>query len=470
MRAPIGWIILIALLVTAIVVIAGQQIVQPNLPLIVDAAFTLPQISPNADGIDDITAYRYELSDNATVTLTFAAQDGREFAFRQAERRAKGEYSGLFSGVVDGFVLEGERIEGEVMRRLMPEGEYTWTLLAETDDGRTDTRSGTLTLVDADVALPELSTLTISPTDFTPNQDGIRDRTQINVYLEKDAELSVYLLDENGVQIYIPPRVEETRNGKAGRYTYDYDGGVDGGAIPPADGTYTIVASAQDAVGQRVERRATLSLAQGGTPRAEIANQPLGADVTWSVMSYDEAYASGFERYGEPLARPDDPTDPNPNDVTMPVGDVLVFKLTVENYGDVPIRTHGAPPGTVYEQTQRAATLGDFDESGAWRVGIDCDTAVSDYPWRWAVGDESVLESVYEVETGNTYYYLPPRARAVIWGGIRMTELVPSRNPQNCWAGLIHEDVAVSIRNARVGARSVELVDPNEPLAVEGAS
>ena len=41
-----------------------------------------------------------------------------------------------------------------------------------------------------------------------------------------------------------------------------------------------------------------------------------------------------------------------------------------------------------------------------------------------------------------------------------MTDLIPARNPQNCWAGLIHEDVEVSVFNNMVGTRSVELVDP----------
>jgi hypothetical protein len=41
-----------------------------------------------------------------------------------------------------------------------------------------------------------------------------------------------------------------------------------------------------------------------------------------------------------------------------------------------------------------------------------------------------------------------------------MTE-IEARNPQNCWAGLIHEDVEISIRNNNVGQREVELVDPS---------
>jgi hypothetical protein len=145
--------------------------------------------------------------------------------------------------------------------------------------------------------------------------------------------------------------------------------------------------------------------------------------------------------------------------ITMPVGDMLVFALTVENYGDVAIRTAGSPPGTVFDWTQRAATFDEFDESGAWRVGIDCDTAMSDYPWRWRLGGDDDLATVVDPNDGEIYYYLPAGARAVIWGAIRMTE-IEARNPQNCWAGLIHEDVGISQLNGYVGPRRVELVDP----------
>ncbi len=62
--------------------------------------------------------------------------------------------------------------------------------------------------------------------------------------------------------------------------------------------------------------------------------------------------------------------------------------------------------------------------------------------------------------TDNTYHYLPAGAQVVVWGAIRMTT-IEARNPQNCWAGLIHEDVEISVFNNNVGSREVELVDPN---------
>lgn len=61
-------------------------------------------------------------------------------------------------------------------------------------------------------------------------------------------------------------------------------------------------------------------------------------------------------------------------------------------------------------------------------------------------------------QDGKTYLFLEPGARVVVWGGVRLTD-IEARNPQNCWAGLIHEDVEVSTQNNNVGSREVRLVD-----------
>jgi hypothetical protein len=296
----------------------------------------------------------------------------------------------------------------------------------------------------------------VSPEIFTPNQDGIADRTRVNVYLKKASQLTAYLEGADGLQIYLSERTEGREPGEPGRHDFDYDGGVDLGADPPPDGTYTVVAQAEDAEGQQIRRTGRLTIEAGGDPQAEIAPQPVGVDVVFDRAVYDARY---FGSDAQSITAPDDPQDLSFTAVNIPLGDLLVFKLTIDNYGDVPIRTSGPPPGTVYEQDQVAASLGWYDESGAWRVGIDCDTATRDYPWRWAVGSPDVLETIEDPVSGNTYYYLPPGKQAVVWGAVRMTDLVESRNPQNCWAGLIHEDVEVSERNSRVGARNIELID-----------
>ncbi len=456
MRIPI-WLAAVAALGAALlVVMIAQAILQPDQPLITDAAFDLESITPNADGNDDITTFHYSLSRNARVSLIFEAEDGTVYTFRDMQPRIPDDYQVYFSGVVDGYLLPDEAISGEVLRRLMPDGAYSWLLTAvDTDNNETEERSGTLSIENGDAPLPEITTFTVFPDVFTPNQDGISDRTEINVYLEKAADLQVYLLDPDQQQLFISPRQEGRKAGDAGRHLYNYDGGVELGADPPPDGVYPLIARAQDAVGQIVQQSAQLTIEEGGKPRAEIVPQSVGVDVVFAVEPYDERFYRDAEQIGELVEPPNDPEDVRATALSIPLGDMLVFKVTVENYSDVPIRTSGPPPGTVYQQTQRAATFKAFDESGAWRIGIDCLTAESDYPWRWAIGTDDDLIQVEDEASGNTYQYLAPGARTVVWGAVRMTEL-EARNPQNCWAGLIHEDVAVY--NGNVGSREILLV------------
>lgn len=461
MRIPIWVVVLAAVLGLALVVAGGALLLQPPRPLITAAAFAPAAISPNADGNDDITEFSYNLSRGGNVSLDFTAPDGTVFGFRQNEPRTAGDHSVLFSGVVDGYTLPGEAIQGDVLRRLMPDGAYTWTLTAEDAGGETMTQTGTLVIEGGDAALPDIPEFSIFPEVFTPNQDGISDRTAINVGLIKPADVRLYLEHEGMEPIYIPERLED-RPGEGEpvlRHLYDYEGGVDLGANPPPDGEYTVVVEAQDDVGQRVRRTGNLTIASGGKPQAQIMPQPTGPTVVFEARPWEDRFAASAEQRGDLIEPPADPESLALTAISMPVGDMLVFKLTVENYGNVPIRTSGSPPGTVYDWNQRASTLGEFDESGSWRVGIDCDTAASDYPWRWRLGADEALITETDPNTGTAYTYLPAGARATVWGAVRMSE-IEVRNPQNCWAGLIHEDVEVSELNAYVGPRRVELLDP----------
>jgi hypothetical protein len=452
MRFPIGIALVVAVVALGVVLLVGQQIIQPSQPLIDGAAFEPSTITPNADGDDDVAVFRYTLTRNARISLTLQDEAGTVYAFRENEPRIADVHQVLFSGVVDGFTLPDDDISGEVLRRLLPDGTYTWRLVATADDGATAEQDGTLTIAEGDHSLPDLQNFTVSPTIFTPNQDAISDRVAISVILAKDAELDVYLEDEAGNRFAVPERQNDVMSGRAGRHAYDYEGGVDQGADPPDDGRYRVVAEAQDSVGQIVRQVSELTIQNGGKPLGQIVQQPSGADVIFVPEPWDDAYASGT-----PVALPDDPEDANVMAITMPVGNILVFRVTVENYSRVPLRTTGPEPGYVYDSFgARASTIGAFDSSGAWRVGIDCDNAISDYPWRWAIGTPDVLTDVTNPATGEVFHYLMPGERSVVWGAVRMTELIETSNPQVCWAGLIHEDVQVY--SPRIGPREIELV------------
>ncbi len=466
MRVHSGVLLIAAGLGAALVLALGSLLLSPPLPLIRQAGFDRDSISPDADGENDIAEFEYRLSRPATVDIALTDAGGKTFYFRESQAREADAYSVLFSGVVDGFLLDGETVPGHVERRLLPEGKYTWQLQARAETGDEMNASGSLIIQPGDFALPVMSTFTVSPSVFSPNQDGVDDRVQINIYLETDVKsLDVYLVDSAGVRIPISARVEERNYGEAGRHRFDYEGGIDLGVDPPPDGTYRVIALAQDAVGQRTRQEASLTIETGGKPYAEISPQAIGVEVAFDVWSYEDRYFTSRDNTGDLLPLPDDSESlAYSQQITIPKGQMLVFRLTVENYGDVPIRTSGPPPGTVYQQEQQAATLGMFDESGAWRIGIQCATSQASYPYRWAIASAENLVEVFDEASGNSYSYLPAKERALVWGAIRMTS-IEARNPQNCWAGLIHEDVAISLRNNHVGARSIMLVDPGESAA-----
>lgn len=462
MRISVGLAVIAAVVVLAAVLVVGQALIQPPRPLITFARFSPDVITPNADGDADVTEFSYGITRNARISLSFVNENGQQFFFRQNDIRAAADYQVLFSGVVDGFTLPGEKTYGEVLRRLIPDGRYTWTLTAtDTETGASEQQTGTLVVTAATVELPEMTSFSLSPQVFTPNQDGIEDRVSINIYLNKDADLTVYLEDATGQQIFIPESREANEKADAGglRHAFDYDGGIDRGVDPPPDGDYTVVAIAQDREGQSTRRTASLRIESGGTPQAEISPQPNGIDVAFTVVPWEDRFLTTADQTGDLLPLPNDMDDLGFQAISLPIGDLLVFKLTVENYGEVPIRTSGPWPGTVYEQDQIWGALGVYEQSGAWRVGLQCSTSSDSFPWRWAIGTPDTLTQQVDAGSGNTYYYLPPGERSVVWGAVRMTRLIEARNPQQCWAGLIHEDVGISVRNARVGARDITLIE-----------
>lgn len=462
MRIPVLYTLVAALILAFVIVVIGVLIIDPNYPLIIEAGFEQDIITPNADGENDVAIFSYELARNATISITITDEDsGDTYTFRSPQTNPAGLYNVAFSGVVSGYTLPDENFEGQIERRLIPEGDYTWTLNAEgLDREESDTATGNISIRDADADLPLLTDFNISPRTFTPNQDGVADIVSINVLLSKDAEVTAYLVGESGERIFIAPREELRRDGEAGRQEFLYEGGVDLGLDPPPDGTYTVYIEAQDAVGQRVVLTDTLTIEDGGKPRAGIVPQSAGVDVVMTTAPYDESYASNMEQIGASVPMPDDPDDFRLTQVTVPLGNLLVFMVTVENYGSSPIRTTGPAPGTVYDQRQIAASLGELQQDGAWRVGIQCETSEESYPWRWAIGTEDELITEQDPTNDNVYYYLPPGERSIVWGAIRMTDIIQTANPQQCWAGLIHE--GVNVYDNRIGVRDVLIADTTQ--------
>lgn len=379
-------------------------------------------ISPNADGVQDVTEIQYSLRRPAVVSIYFEDAEGERFYFREGRRRAAGEYSVFWGGAVE----EPQSVQTdygvqEILSWVLPDGEYTWVVEAVEDNGETVRETGTITLSDADTEVPELHNFAVVPTIFRPNQDGLRDDwVSISYYLTKDVDtIQIYLEDPNqpGVRLPIAEAPGVAKPNEAGYHEYRYEGGVDRNAVPPADGDYTIVGEARDAAGNAVRVTQPLTIEEGGKPRAEIAQ----GEIRWE---------------GE-VNRV----------VSVPLGEKFCFTAFVTNVGTVPIRTIGPWPGQEYLFTENYNTLAGredstwFQQAGVWRFGINFDTTGVDFPFRWAIGRQEDLER--RVIDEEEQWYLLPGKTGQVSGCITLDE-APPVGTLFWWGGLIHEFVGVA--------------------------
>jgi hypothetical protein len=430
MRIPVWLTALLATVGLAAVVGLVWTAANADPRILKDVRFSHSRITPNADRDDDALRISYWLNRQAHVSIFFDGPDGQRYYFREAQPRppsSEEPYTVLFSGVVAGYRRPGDAFAGTILARLLPDGDYRWVVEALDSAGLREEVSGSLTIAAGDPELPELRAFTVSPPAITPNRDGLSDRATINYYLSKEAEsVRVYLLGPDGLRYDIPETETVNPPGAAGQHTYDWAAGVDDGALPPPDGSYTLVAEAADAEGQRVQVTNMLTLAQGGVPRADIVAPAAGDQVVFSSES-------------------------------VVVGQTLYVTATVDNFGETDIRTTGPWPGTCYDLDQNYNTLGFVEEPGAWRFGLDFETSQRNYPFRWGVGRPEEL--VQREVDGEIYYFLPQGRRAVVTGCVRLTE-VPPRNPLYFWAGLIHQDVEIAQFNNRVDPHLILIGEP----------
>lgn len=386
MRRNLGSVLILLLILTACGgSILSQVSVKPE------------TITPREGAPNRAAKIEYSLSRPATVSVYLLdAQQGKH-SLRENQSRAAGSYQIVFGGIVDD--------------RTLPDGAYQVVVEAKDETGAAQTTRMPLTISGADTTLPEMQNFTVYPDNFTPNQDGIEDRVTISYYLIKPAQVTVYLTD--GTHKYPVDEKKETTVltpdglSAVGPHEYDYDGGVDLGAPPPPDGTYTVVAEALDGVGNIVRAEHPLTIKDGGSPRASI----IGSAGVFAPL-------------------------------VVPLGSTLTFTATVQNVGTVPIRTKGPEPGFVYTTSQNYSTQKYFEEPGIWRVGVDSEgnSIGRQYPYRWQLGSSAELKHV--IINGQEYLYLMPGQVVIVSGGIQIADKPPKIDPFY-WLGLVQEQVRI---------------------------
>lgn len=360
-------------------------------PLLYDVSLSAPTITPNADGRDDIAIITYRVGQPALVSIWLEGADGQRHIWRDRERRAPGnDYESWFWGGVD--------------QQVLPDGDYTLVVSAEpADGGAAMAERRSLTIADGDREVPAVEGLTIAPPVFSPNRDGVGDRVKISYSLAKQAErLRITLVGPDGRRWPIPED-QINKATAAGPHEHDFDGGIDLGAEPPPDGDYTVVVEAEDRVGNKDRATAPLRIERGGIPRVAIVKN----DATFS-------------------------TD------LLRVGETLSFTATVQNTGDVPIRTHGPEPATTYSSDENYNAFDEPISDGSFRLGLDYEGSYVangfSYPFRWQLGRDDELT---EIEGEK---YLMPGQSVTVVGRLTLTQAPPRERPA-FWIGLIHENI-----------------------------
>lgn len=294
------------------------------------------------DSLTSTLDISYRIGQESTVTVALEAEDGQRYLLRERQPRTPS---------ADPYVL---RFDGTaptdqpgVVRRRLPSGVYTYTVEAQAIGGATAQQSGQFRIEGRDLPLPSIDGLNVLPSTITPNADAVDDFVSFDYRLPITATVTIDFTSPDGKTVY--PFVTRQEEGpQEQQHIWEARKG-DGSLFE--SGVYTYTITAEDQVGNVVQRQGTVTVASGGDPEATI---------TYAYIAPQQ------------LLR----------------GDVLTVTMRVKNTGDVPIRTYGPPSGYEYSTNESFSSIEGnrwADRGGGlWRVGLDWE-GKGGYPFRWAL-------------------------------------------------------------------------------------
>lgn len=360
----------------------------------------LGEVTASADSYDPAATERpltigYTIGRDATVDIAIVDGAGERYKLRTAQPRpaSPDPYVLRFDGTVP-------TEDPVVLRRLLPPGDYTIVVAAQSADGQRDERALPLTITGEAQPLPDITNLLVSPETISPNADAIADIAEFTYRLPVSATVDIDVTTPAGEQIPVLTRAEQ---GPFEQHEI-WNGKRPNGALLPA-GVYTYTVRAEDVLGNVVRRAGQLRLESVGQPEARIV----------------AAYIA-------------------PQRVML--GEVLTVTVRVRNTGTVPIRTYGPPSGFEYTTDEVFSSVagGQFaaQAGGFWRVGVDWDAnsggGAKRYPFRWALSAKPPAQwAVPGVED-----FLMPGEEIEVVGRIRVLQ---RETKMGFYVGLIQDGV-----------------------------
>ncbi|MFN2286508.1 MAG: hypothetical protein ACK2UQ_18980, partial [Anaerolineae bacterium] len=147
MCAHHAWFVWVALVILLMLSACRQK------PLLENVSVAPDTITPNADGETDLARITFTLNRNATVSIILSDVRGQTYIFRAPRPLSLNDkpYTVYFGGVVDGFTLPEENpYDFSIVKRMLPDGVYTWEIKAvsddASDDGEVAATTGSLTI------------------------------------------------------------------------------------------------------------------------------------------------------------------------------------------------------------------------------------------------------------------------------------------------------------------------------------
>jgi hypothetical protein len=291
----------------------------------------------------------YTIGRDATVDVYLLDGANARYDLRRSQPRSASPdpYVLRFDGTVP-------TTDPVVLRRLLPPGAYTLVVAARASDGASDERRVPLTITGAELPIPDVQNLLVSPQAISPNADAVADVAEITYRLPVSATVDIDITAPGGESVPVVTREDE------GPYEqhHVWNGKRPNGSLLPS-GVYTYTVQAADVYGNLVRRQGLITLEDVGQPEARIV------------------YASI-----------------SPQRVML--GEALTVTVRVRNTGTVPIRTYGPASGYQYTTDEVFSSVdgGRYtaQAGGFWRVGLDWDAnsggGPKRYPFRWALSQK----------------------------------------------------------------------------------